>query len=60
MADRILDESELTLLAKIQEANMAMKIEKDPGKLVMYGNALASWLDSIEKLRRLRLQNSGP
>lgn len=59
MADRILDDSEQTLLAKIQEVNMAMKIEKDPGKLLAYGNALASWLDSIEKLRRLKLQNSG-
>jgi len=26
--------------------------------LVAYGNALATWLDAIEKLRRLRLQRA--
>ena len=58
MADRVLEDSEQTLLAKIREVNVAMKIEKDPQKLVVYGNALASWLDSIEKLRRLRRQSA--
>jgi UPF0148 protein len=57
MADRILEDSEQTLLAKIREVNVAMKIEKDPEKLLAYGNALATWLGAIEKLRRLRLQN---
>lgn len=60
MADRILDDSEQTLLSKIREVNVAMKIEKDPEKLLVYGNALASWLDAIEKIRRLRLQSPGP
>jgi UPF0148 protein len=58
MADRILEDSEQTLLAKIREVNMALRIEKDPEKLLSYGNALVSWLSAIEKLRRLRLQNS--
>jgi hypothetical protein len=58
MADRILEDSEQTLLAKIQEVNVAMKIEKEPEKLVAYGNALATWLDAIEKLRRLRVQRA--
>jgi UPF0148 protein len=57
MTDKILEDSEQTLLAKIQEVNLAMKIEKDPEKLLAYGNALATWLGAIEKLRRLRLQN---
>ena len=56
MADRILETSEQTLLAKIQELNIALKSETDPDKMVAYGNALASWLGSIEKLRRLREQ----
>jgi UPF0148 protein len=56
MADRVLEDSEQTLLAKIREVNLAMKIEKEPEKLLTYGNALSSWLDSIEKLRRLRTQ----
>jgi UPF0148 protein len=59
ITDKILEDSEQTLLAKIREVNVAMKIEKDPQKLLAYGNALGSWLDSIEKLRRLRLQSPG-
>jgi len=58
MADRILEDSEQTLLSKIQEINMAMKIEKEPERLVSYGNALASWLEAIERLRRLRAQST--
>jgi UPF0148 protein len=54
MADRILEDSEQTLLTKIREVNVAMKIERDPEKLLAYGNALATWLSAIEKLRRLR------
>ena len=54
MTDKVLEDSEQTLLAKIRELNVAMKIEKDPEKLLAYGNALGSWLDAIEKLRRLR------
>ena len=58
MADRVLEDSEQTLLAKIREINVAMNIEKDPEKLIVYGNALASWLEAIEKLRRLRRQSA--
>jgi hypothetical protein len=54
-----LEDSEQTLLAKIRELNAAMKIEKDPEKLLAYGNALASWLDAIERLRRLRRSPEG-
>jgi UPF0148 protein len=57
-ADAILETSEQTLMAKIQEVNLALKNETDPDKLVAYGNALSSWLSAIEKLRRLRGQNS--
>lgn len=52
--DTVFASMEQTLLLKIQELNIALKIEKDPEKLVAYGNALTSWLDAIEKLRRLR------
>lgn len=57
-ADSILETSEQTLMAKIQEVNLALKNETDPDKLVTYGNALSSWLSAIEKLRRLRGQSS--
>jgi UPF0148 protein len=56
--DTILQSSEQTLMAKIQEVNLALKNETDPDKLVAYGNALSSWLSAIEKLRRLRGQSS--
>lgn len=57
-ADRVLETSEQTVLLKIQEVNLAMKNETDPDKLIAYGKALASWLDSIEKLRRLRSRSA--
>lgn len=58
MADKILEDSEQTLLSKVREVNLAMKNETDPEKLMVYGNALSSWLSAIEKLRRLRNQAS--
>ena len=58
MTDRVLETSEQTLFVKIQEINTALKNETDPEKLVAYGNALSSWLSAIEKLRRLRGQES--
>jgi len=57
MTDRVLEDSEKILMGKIQELNLAMRAERDPEKLIEYGNALASWLGSIEKLRRLRTQS---
>ncbi len=54
MTDRVLEDSEQILLSKIQELNLAMRNEQEPEKLIEYGNALSSWLSSIEKLRRLR------
>ncbi len=58
IADRILEDTEQTLLSKIREVNIAMKNETDPDKLITYGNALTSWLSAVEKLRRLRSQTS--
>ena len=58
MWNRVLEDSEQTLLAKIREVNAAMKIERDPEKLITYGNALGSWLDAIEKIRRLKAQSA--
>ncbi len=57
-AETILESSEQILMTKIQEINLALKSEKDPDKLVAYGNALSSWLSAIEKLRSLRAQES--
>jgi UPF0148 protein len=57
-AETILEAPEQTLMAKIQEVNLALKSETDPHRLEAYGNALSSWLSAIEKLRRLRSQGS--
>jgi UPF0148 protein len=56
-ADTILETSEQTLMAKLQEVNQALKNETNPEKLVAYGKAISSWLSAIEKLRRLRHQD---
>lgn len=58
MADKVLEDSEMILFSKIREINLAMKNETDPEKLLVYGNALASWLSALEKLKRLRSQSS--
>ncbi len=56
MADRVLEDTQQTLLSKIQEVNIALKNETDPGKMVVYGNALTSWLDAVERIRRLKTE----
>lgn len=54
MADRVLEDSEQTLLSKISEVNLALKNETNPERLAAYGNVLSNWLGSLEKLRKLR------
>ena len=56
--DQILNNTEQTLLAKIQEVNAALKTESDPERLAAYGNALKTWLDTIDSVRKLRLHNT--
>jgi UPF0148 protein len=58
MADNVLADSEMILFSKIREINLAMRNETEPEKLLVYGNALASWLSALEKLRQLRSQSS--
>ena len=57
-SDQVLEDSEKVLFSKIRELNLALRNETDPEKLVAYGNALGSWLGAIEKLRRLRNQDT--
>ena len=57
MTDQILDNTEQTLLAKIQQVNTAMKTESNPEKLLTYGNALKIWLDAIGSLRKLKVRD---
>ena len=53
--DQILENTEQTLLAKIQQLNSALKSETDPAKLLTYGRALKAWLDAIDSIRRLKV-----
>ena len=57
-ADTIMETSEQTLMAKIQDVVLALKNETDPERLAAYGEAITNWLSSIEKLRRLRNHGS--
>ena len=57
MTDKVLEDSEMILFSKIRELNLAMKNETDPEKLLVYGNALTSWLSALEKLKQLRTQS---
>jgi UPF0148 protein len=54
IAERVLDSVEQTLLARIQEANVALRIEKDPSRLVEHGNLLTSWLTALERVRKMK------
>ena len=56
VTDQILDTTEQTLLAKIQQSCTALKDESDPEKLLAYGNALKTWLEAIDGVRRLKAQ----
>jgi len=57
VTDQILESTEQTLLAKIQQVNNLLKTESDPEKLLAYGNALKTWLDAIDRLRKLKIRD---
>lgn len=54
--DQILDGTEQTLLSKIQEVNIALRTETDPSRLLDYSNALKTWLEAIDKIRKLKVR----
>jgi UPF0148 protein len=49
-----LENTEQIVLAKIQETNASIKNERDPDRLLQLGNLLASWLEALEKVRKLK------
>jgi UPF0148 protein len=55
--DQILDGTEQTLLSKIQEVNISLRTETDPSRLLNYGNALKTWLETIDKIRQLKARD---
>jgi UPF0148 protein len=54
LGERVLATVEQTILKKIQETETMIKDEKDPGKLIEFGNVLSSWLTALEKIRKLK------
>jgi len=52
--EQILEGTEQTVLAKIQQINAVLKSETDPARLLNYGRALKAWLEAIENIRRLK------
>jgi UPF0148 protein len=53
-ARHLLDSLEQTIVAKLNEANEALKGEKEPERLAVYSNLVFGWLSTLEKLRSVR------
>ncbi|MEM3595205.1 MAG: Sjogren's syndrome/scleroderma autoantigen 1 family protein [Candidatus Bathyarchaeia archaeon] len=54
IGSRILDDLEQTVLSKIREMNSIISSEGDVERLTQYGRALSTWLETLEKVKRLR------
>ena len=52
---KVLEELEQTMLSKIKGINSALSQETDVERLNQYGKILSTWLDALDKIRRLRL-----
>ena len=51
---KILEMIEQTILAKIQEMDALIRMEKDQDKLLNLVDLLSGWLTTLEKIRKLR------
>ncbi|MEM2122440.1 MAG: Sjogren's syndrome/scleroderma autoantigen 1 family protein [Candidatus Bathyarchaeia archaeon] len=45
---------EQTILQRLEEANAALKIEKDLGEILKVSSTISLWLTILEKIRRLK------
>lgn len=54
MSGRVLDEVEQTILSKIREINGVLMTESDAERLTQHGKALSTWLDALDKVRKLK------
>ncbi|MDQ1278902.1 MAG: hypothetical protein QG670_162 [Thermoproteota archaeon] len=50
----LLGDVEVTALEKLQDINQQVKNEKDPEKLQELGSLISTWLEVLEKLKRIR------
>jgi UPF0148 protein len=53
-ASHLLDSLEQTIMTKLNEANEALKSEKEPQRLTVYSNLVFGWLSTLEKLRSVK------
>lgn len=54
IGERILRDLDQTILSKIKEIDRAMSSENDTERLTQYGKALSTWLDALDKVRKLK------
>jgi len=54
ICSNVLQGVEQTILKKIQEIESLIKLEKDLDKLEILKNILLSWLDTLEKISKLK------
>lgn len=50
----VLSSLEETMLTKVQETTAQIKTEKDPERLQQLGNLLSTWLEALEKLKKIQ------
>jgi uncharacterized Zn finger protein (UPF0148 family) len=52
--ETVLSNVEQTVLSKIKEVNDAINSENDKEKLILNSQSLSIWLDTLDKIRKLR------
>jgi UPF0148 protein len=50
----LLEDAEKTIMTKLQETSLWIRNEKDPSKLRELGSLLSTWLEALERLRRIQ------
>jgi len=50
----LLDDVKRIVLAKLQENTQQIKNERDPAKLQELGNLISTWLEVLERLKRIQ------
>lgn len=50
----LLASTEETVLTKVQEITTKIKTEQDPERLQQLGNLLSTWLEALEKLKKIQ------
>ena len=50
----VLASVEETVLTKVQEIATKIKMEEDPERLQQFGNLLSTWLEALEKVKKIQ------